>query len=78
MIKLELWSPVKLTWGKEMDLFQFSGPSTGFGLSVVPGIFLFFQNNFILFLRFPGTQAHVHVVVSYISSVLAIRKNLLG
>lgn len=64
---------MKLMWGKLMDLFQFGSPSTGFGLSVVPGIFLFFQNILILFLRFPGTQTHVHVVVSYISSVLTIR-----
>lgn len=28
-----------------MDLFQFSGPSTGFGLSVVAGIFPFFPKH---------------------------------
>lgn len=62
-----------------MDFLQFSGPSTGFGLSVVPGIFLFFpKHSHSVSLWFSGSQTHVHVVVSYISSVLSIRKNLLG
>lgn len=74
----QLVETIELIWGKLMDLFQFSAALTGFGLSVVPGIFFLFQNILILFLWFPGSQTHVHVVVCYISPVLTMRKNLLG